>query len=247
MFMKNMLLVLSMLLVTPACMAAQEWTRVGPPITAALDVDAQGHVVHAQVVGRDVLPQLQQLTEQTTRHWRFVPATVGGKPAPARTYALFHVQMQTVDGDQQLRLHYIWHGPGAISLQSPAYPTEMQRQLVQATVVVALDVNGDGRVSNVHVVTAKTSGGTRGRAFYKASIDAVEKGKYLPELVDGRPVVTHMRVPFTFSLDNYDLNDLRHALDAPHDKAAKDSIDITHFADVPVVLDSPLRLVSTSP
>lgn len=247
MFMKNMLLVLLMLLVTPACMATQEWTRVGPPITAALDVDAQGLVVHAQVVGRDVLPQLQQLTEQTTQHWRFVPATIDGKPAPARTYALFHMQMQTVDGSQQLRLHYIWHGPGTISLQSPAYPTEMQRQLVQATVVVALDVNGDGRVSNVHVVTAKTSGGTRGSPFYKASIDAVEKGKYLPELVDGRPVVTHMRVPFTFSLSNYDPSDLRHALDAPHDKAAKDSIDVTHFADVPVVLDSPLRLVSTSP
>lgn len=249
--MKTILQLVLMLLVTPACMAGQDWKTVGPPITAALDVDAQGHVVHAQVVGKDVLPQLQALTERTTRDWRFVPATVGGKPAQARTYALFYMQVHKLDGNEQLRLHYVLHGPGS-TFQSPSYPTEMARQLVQAFVVVAFDVNGDGSVSHVHVATAKTSGGVRGAAFYKTSVDAVEKGKYLPELVDGRPVVTHMRVPITFSLSAYNVrsyneSDLRHARDAPHDEAAKDRVDATHFADIPVALDSPLQLVSTQP
>ncbi|MEO8777283.1 MAG: energy transducer TonB [Rhodanobacter sp.] len=248
--MKTMLqfLFVLMLLVATACMAGQDWTRFGPPMTAALDVDAQGHVLHAQLLGKDVLPQLQTLTEQTTRDWRFVPATVDGKPAPARTYAVFYVQMRKLDGNQQLRLHYVLHGPGS-TFQSPSYPREMARQLVQALVVVAFDVNGDGSVSNVHVATAKTTDGVRGAAFYKISIDAVEKGKYLPELVDSRPVITHMRVPITFSIGRYAVAsvDLRQALDAPHDKAAKNSVDVTHFADVPVALDSPLRLVTTQP
>ena len=59
--MKIMLLI-PMLLVAPACMAGQEWKAIGPPVTAALDVDAQGHVVHAQLLGKNVLPQLQALT-----------------------------------------------------------------------------------------------------------------------------------------------------------------------------------------
>ena len=251
--MKTILPLVLLLLVAPVCMAGQDWKTVGTPITAALDVDAQGQVVHAQVLGKNVLPQvLQSLTEKTTRNWRFVPATIGGNAAPARTYASFQMQVQKIKGNEQLRLHYLFHGPGRISLQSPAYPPEMIRQLVQAKVVVGFEVNGDGSASNVHIATAKTSGGVRGAAFYKASIDAIEKGKYLPELVDGRPVVTHMRVPFTFSISgsnvaSYNESDLRHAIDAPHDKAHTEGVDVTHFAAVPVALDSPLRLVSTVP
>lgn len=247
--MKAILLFVLMLLAAPACMAAQDWKAIGPPITASLDVDARGQVVHVQTLGKDVLPQLQTLTEQTTHNWRFVPATVGGKPAPARTYAMFEVQAHKIGGNEQLRLHYVGHGPGRVFVAIPAYPSEMIRQLVEASVVVAFDVNGDGSVSNVHVATAKTSGGVRGGAFYKASIAAVEAGKYLPELVDGRPVVTHMRDPITFAIGSYNHapSDLRHAQDAPHDKPAKDNAEVTHFADVPVALDSPLRLVSTAP
>lgn len=249
--MRTVLLFVLMLLVMPACMAEQDWQGIGPPVTAALDVDTQGHIVHAQLLGKNILPQLQQLTEQTTHNWKFVPATVDGKPAPARTYALFRVQMRKIDDNEQLRLHYVMHGPGS-TFQPPPYPSEMARQLVQAFVVVAFDVNGDGSVSNVHVANAKTSGGVRGSAFYKASMDAVQHGKYLPELVDGRPVVTHMRVPITFSLGGYNVeshneSDLRHARDAPHGKEAKDGVDVTHFANIPLALDSPVRLVSAQP
>ena len=245
--MKTTLLFVLMLLVAPACMAGQDWKTAGTLITAALDVDAQGQVVHAQLLGKDVLPQLQALTEQTTHDWQFVPATVDGKPAPARTYALFDVQMRKIHGSQQLRLHYIMHGPGRVFFETPAYPLEVIKQLVSASVVMAFNVNGDGSVSNVHVVTAKTSRGVSGAAFYKASIAAVEKDRFLPELVDGRPVVTQMRFPIMFSPGGYDGRDLRHAMDAPHDKAGKDGVDVTHFADVPVALDSPLRLVSPAP
>ncbi len=245
--MRTVLLLVLMLLVVPACMARQGWKTVGSPITAALDVDAQGHVVHAQLLGKNVLPQLQSLTEKTTHNWRFVPATVDGKPASARTYAMFGVEMHEIDGNQQLRLHYMLHGPGRDFAQSPAYPPEMLRQLVAASVVMAFNVNGDGSVSNVHVVTAKTSGSARGAAFYEASIEAIEKDRFLPELVDGRPVVTHMRMSISFDIDGYVAGQLHHALDAPHDKAGSDSVDVTRFADIPVAFDSPLHLVSTQP
>lgn len=243
------ILLVMMFLLAPACMAGQagqDWKTVGPPITAALDVDAQGHVVHAQLLGKDVLPQLQSLTEQATHNWQFVPATVDGKPAPARTYAMFNVEMHEFNGSQQLRLHYLVHGPGKVFVQLPAYPPRMLRQVVAASVIVAFTVNGDGSVSDAHVVTAETSGGVGGAPFYKAAVDTAGKCRFLPELVDGHPVVTHVRESYTFAI-NAHTNQLRHASDAPHDKVGEDSIDVTHFADIPVALDSPLRFVSTQP
>lgn len=243
----HVLMLVLILVLTPACMAAQDWKAVGPPVTASLDVDAQGQVVHAQFLGKDVLPQLQELVGQTTRNWRFIPATASGKPAPSRTYALFRVEMGKIDGNQQLRLHYMMHGPGQVFFEPPVYPPEMLKQLVGGSVIVAFDVNGDGNVSNVHVATAETSYGVSGAALYKASISAAEKDRFLPELVDGRPVVTHMRVPFNFAIVGHDAGNLRHASDAPHDNVGKDSIDVTHFADIPVALDSPLRLVAMQP
>ncbi len=79
---------------------------------------------------------------------------------------------------------------------------------------MAFNVNGDGSVSNVNVVTAQTSGSARGAAFCKASIEAIEKDRFLPEPVDGRPVVTHMRMPIIFDIDGYAAGQLRHPLDA---------------------------------
>lgn len=245
--MKTPLLLLVMLLMTPTCMARQDWKGIGPPIIAALDVDAQGHVVHSQLVGKNVLQQLQALTEQTTRNWLFVPASAGGKPAPSRTYACFQAEMSEIGGNQQLRLHYITHGPGRVFEEMPVYPEKMARQLIGASIVVEFKVNGDGSASDVHVVAAKTSGGVRGALFYKASIDAIQKDRFLPELVDGRPVVTYMRTPVNFHVQGFVENPLRHASDAPHGKVGKESVDVAHFADIPIALDSPLKLLAAQP
>jgi TonB family protein len=245
--MKTALLIVLMVLATPVCMAAQDWKPIGRPITAALDVDAQGHVVHAQLLGKNILPPLQALTEQTTRNWRFVPATSSGKPVPSRTYAWFQVELSEIGGNQQLRLHYIQHGPGPVFEESPAYPEEMLKQLIDASVVMEFTVNGDGSVSDVHVVNAKTSRGVGGAAFYKGSIAAVQQDRFLPELVDGRPVVTHARMTIDFDLQGHAIDPLRHATDAPHGKIGKDNLDGPHFANVPMAVDSPLKLMAAQP
>lgn len=233
----------------PACMATQStWKRIGPEITASLNVDAQGHVTHAQLVGENILPQLQALVEQTTRSWKFMPATLDGKSVPSRTYASLAVEMHKADGKTQLRLHYDRHGPGRVFMENIAYPTEMMRQRIEAFVVVAFNVNGDGSVSNIHVVTAKTSHGAKGAAFYKELITAIQKDRYLPELVDGRPVITHMRRPVRFTINGLNETErLVSATDAPHRSNSDDKPDVTTFADIPVALDSPLKLLTAQP
>lgn len=250
--MRFAVLVVFALLFPASAMAAQDWKPVGPTLVAALDVDAQGQVTHAQLVGDNILPALQTLATQTTRSWKFVPAMVDGKPAPSRTYASLAAEAHEVDGTVQLRLRYEAHGPGRAFFQIPKYPLEMARQLVEAKVTVEASVDADGTLSDVRVVNAETTHAAKGELFYRAALAAVGKDKFLPELVDGRPVVTHIRIPATFCLS--DLGDksctlgrLEHAEDAPRDTIDNSKPETSRFADVPVALDSPLRLVSTQP
>lgn len=247
--MKTAILLVLLLLASPVCLARQTWKQVGPPIIAALDVDAHGTVTHAQLIGKNVLPQLQTLTAQTTHNWRFEPATVDGKPASARTYAMFAVEMRKVEGSEQARLHYLGHGPGRVLIESPAYPPSMIQQRVEARILVAMDVNADGSVSNVHVAQARTTDAAKGAAFYAPSVTASRMDKFMPELVDGRPVITHVLLPIHFFLNfAYGPGDhLPLAEDTPHDTISNDKAGTTTFADVPIALDSPLRLLAIQP
>lgn len=238
-------------------MAEEAWKPMGTPLVAALDVDAQGQVTHAQLVGDNILPALQALATQTTRNWRFVPATVDGKATPSRTYTSLAAETHAVDGGEQLRLRYVAHGPGRSFIQLPTYPSEMAHQLIEAKVTVEASVQADGTLSDVHVVDARTTHSVKGELFYRAVIDAFKKDRFLPELVNGRPVITHIRVPVPFCIveagmeskgpEPCILGHLDHAMDAPHDAIDDNKPETSRFADIPVALDSPLKLVSTQP
>lgn len=231
-------------------MAEQAWKPIGPPLVAALDVDAQGQVTHTQLVGDNILPTLQILAAQTTRDWKFVPAKVDGKPAPSRTYATLAAEAVKVDGGRQLRLRYVAHGPGRVLIVSPPYPGAMLHQQIDAKVTVEASVDADGAPSDVHVVDAKTTDAAKGELFYRVAIEALKQSRFLPELVDGRPVTTHIRMPYTFchtAKETCTTGHLDHAMDAPRSNIDNSKSQVSRFADVPIALDSPLKLVSTQP
>jgi hypothetical protein len=133
----------------------------------------------------------------------------------------------------------------------------MAHQLIEAKVTVEASVQADGTLSDVHIVDARTTHSAKGAPFYRAVIDAFKKDRFLPELVDGRPVITRIRVPVSFCLVEAGmeskgpmpctLGHLDHAIDAPHDSIDDGKSETSRFADVPIALDSPLKLVSAQP
>ncbi|OOG59413.1 hypothetical protein B0E48_00875 [Rhodanobacter sp. C03] len=125
----------------------------------------------------------------------------------------------------------------------------MVRQDIEAVVTVDASVDANGALSDVHIVNAKTTHAAKGELFYRAVTDAFKKDRYLPELVDGRPVTTHIRTPVTFCLGDKTCNvrHLDHAMDAPHGAVDDTKSETSSFADIPVALDSPLKLISTQP
>ena len=73
--------------------------------------------------------------------------------------------------------------PELLSAGGIVYPTEAQDQKIEGYVKVAYDVNGDGSVSNAHVVEAVPPG-----VFDAAALAAVRSWRFRPA-VDGKKVV----------------------------------------------------------
>lgn len=231
-----------------------DWEDVGPPIVVTTHVDANGQVTQAEMLSAGALPQLEALATQTVRRWRFVPATVNGVPTDSLTYVELMAQKREAAGLVSLRLHYLSHGPGPTYRATPRYPPAMIHARVQAQLILSATVTESGTYTDVRVVSARTSNGEAGKSFYDEAIRAFTQSKVLPEQVGGRPVVTRIRVPMTFHLqmDGAPIEKdftkyLERAADSPHEASVDETNSPTTFADVPIALDSPLKLVATPP
>jgi len=99
-------------------------------------------------------------------------------------------------------------GPGGISYKSlgitqepkllhaeePEYSDEARKARYQGSVLLAIDVDADGRVTNVRVLRSL------GLGLDERAIAAVQKWKFRPAMAGGRPVTARAQVQVTFHL-----------------------------------------------
>jgi TonB family protein len=82
------------------------------------------------------------------------------------------------------------------SVVSPVYPEQARKDKIEGMVVLDILIDGDGKVTDARVVSAKPAG-----VFEQASIDAARQWRFTPgRLDDGTPMVGWMRVPVEFKL-----------------------------------------------
>jgi protein TonB len=80
---------------------------------------------------------------------------------------------------------------------APVYPARAISQGLEGTVLVQFDVGSNGQVANVVVVESSN------RVFEKAAIQAAERFKFKPRVIDGIALETHgIRNMFRFTLDD---------------------------------------------
>ncbi len=244
--MKSILLGL-VLLISPLTMAAShasdDWRDLDTILNATLDIDLTGHVTHVQLDDHKVDPTLQALAEQNSHDWMFIPATLNGIPFSARTYARLQLQGRTEGDGQALRLRYLDHGPRVIKIAHPWFPLTMRFQQREAVVALTAIVQLDGSLSDIEVVAARVTDGAEGKAFYKSAIRALKSSRMKPEMVDGYPVRTTVKLALAFALDGATNGLLRKpnmlpASDAP--KPTSEDNGELNTARV-VVIDSPLK------
>jgi protein TonB len=84
--------------------------------------------------------------------------------------------------------------PKLLHAEDPEYTDEARRARHQGTVVLAIDVDANGRVMNVRVVRSL------GLGLDEKAIAAVQKWKFRPAMAGGRPVTAPAQVQVTFHL-----------------------------------------------
>ncbi|AAO27917.1 TonB family protein [Xylella fastidiosa subsp. fastidiosa] len=80
-------------------------------------------------------------------------------------------------------------------MNPPKYPPTALRAGIQGEVVLIIDVDADGNVTNVSVEKS-----SRNRDLDRAAIDAASKWKFNPSVINGKKSAGRVRVPVNFSL-----------------------------------------------
>ena len=85
--------------------------------------------------------------------------------------------------------------PVPVSRPAPSYPIDALRRRDEGTVVVRIEVDEEGKVDNVRVLSRSGS-----RELDRAAVQAAKRWTFRPAMRDGRPVPGAVEAPITFSL-----------------------------------------------
>lgn len=201
------LLVLFLLPLSPANAAGDE-ARYELSVSGSIDIGPDGSVI-AHSIDKGLTPAVRSLIDRNIETWRFEPILQDGRPVIAST----RVQMAlsaVPDGKDtlQLRVDKVWFGaPKTVdNAQAPKYPPQALRDRFGARVVLALELDENGKVIAAHPYQTSLSRSTsEGRAakfrkqFEKASIAAAMEWTFTPgESIDGQKLGSRAMVPISF-------------------------------------------------
>ena len=203
------------LLLVPAAVPAQQVVRQ-QPLTLQLDVDAQGQVSAAKVMGHlaadasrhhlvmrnEALPAgLLKAIREVAENWRFKAPQRDGHPVNGRTYASATMKiLKMPNGSYRMDLEYRRNGPVITFMPASRYPRRARRLGREAAVVVEATVQADGTIGGARVVKVFTANAASGRLFAKAALDVVRQWKGVPMMLDGHAVATRMRTAIYYQL-----------------------------------------------
>lgn len=102
-----------------------------------------------------------------------------------------------VSPDVQFKaLEVLPHKP--LKVVTPKYPRSALSRNLEATVVVALDVDMSGKVINPRIVSTEHS-----KVFNSSVLKAIKNFVYRPMTIDGRPIITrNVKETFVFTLED---------------------------------------------
>lgn len=151
-------------------------TRPPGKVIIVYTVTTEGMVENARI-RESSDPCFNDAALAATREWKFKPRRKNGFTAPqedVETTFTFNYEQATDVKD---------FDAAPISRAPPVYPVGcMRRAASRETVLVAFDVNERGETENAHVIDSTN------RCLNKSALAAVEKWKYRPKIVDGKPV-----------------------------------------------------------
>lgn len=146
-------------------------------VTVRFDVTEEGKTREILVVN-STNSCLNEAAKEAVRRWTYEPRRVGGQPAPQdgleTTFDfVFDIAPEEEDLDATPRLRY-----------RPSYPDRCVIRADQVeTVLLEFDVAANGKTQNIRVIESTNP------CLNNSAIEAVEKWRYYPKVIDGEPVV----------------------------------------------------------
>jgi TonB family protein len=211
------------------------------------DFDAQGQVTSTQI-DKQVPASIAALLASSVRQWQFAPTTRDGKPVPAHTFVQIRLRAApNASGHYGVRISYAGNGPRMLTrTPPPKYPPRAVRAHQSELILLNAIAQPDGHLSDM-VVTSRFKGWPLHSWFENSLLAAAKHWRFEPEMVDGTPVPTRVRIPVNFTLAHLDFTPEQ--IRTLHEAAAKQNTDDAQLAgtDVPlpseetVALDSPLK------
>ena len=117
--------------------------------------------------------------------WAAQPPVASGSAVAGPAAAAYVAGAAPVDSDLRSR-----------SLQPPKYPAEAAAQKISGRVVLLIDIDAKGKPTAIEVETAEPVG-----VFEAQAVAAAWDWTFDPEIKDGRPVSSRVRVPVDFKMD----------------------------------------------
>lgn len=204
--MKRILILTCLLL--PVLSLAQDRKALELDVSGELIIDKQGAVFDYKI---DTLlaPAVKQLIDTVVRKWRFEPVVRGGVPVDAKSKMYLSLTAMPIDAGYQLKIDRVRFGGSRSALTRsvlpPHYPREAMRMAINAEVIVALRIAGDGKVVDAVAVRSrllnvrgpeKQQAGMRKR-FEQASVTAAKGWTYEPAEAGDVPETTIL-VPISY-------------------------------------------------
>lgn len=126
--------------------------------------------------------------------WRFGPASLNGAPAAAEsTLTVFLEGEPGEGGGYEMRITRAATGTRAIKRPAPKYPQRELKRQRAGSVLLRVEVQGDGTVAKVEADEEYSDAG-----FVAASVQAVRRWTFEPERIGGQPVPARVLIPVSF-------------------------------------------------
>lgn len=191
-------------------------------MTGVADIDSQGKVEHVDLLpvedkgGKELVAQLAPLAKSTMSQWEFIPATENGQPTAAHTFLHGVFEFRAQGDKYEARFVFTGNGPRLDEKAAPQYPSSMVTARIQAKLVMLMLVQPDGSLSDIQLESAQTTGRKSAHDFVRAAKAAAKSWRAEPEMIDGHPVKTWIRIPISFDLrDAVNRRQYAPALDSP--------------------------------
>lgn len=187
---------------SPSAAVAEPSKEVLVPITAAIDIGANGKIESLKWL--DQKPALKVVMDAIgphVRQWEFEPGSVNGVPVATHSYLTVRVRLIPDDtGSLSLSVRDAWAGMRSDKPVMPRYPAVGLREGISAVVTAVVDFDTDGK-GTIRALDYTTNAKARYKDhFVKAVNEAVAAWKIEPELVGGHPVAGTVRIPFVFCM-----------------------------------------------